>query len=174
MGGSWVWVFGQILEKRSPVFALLTQGGLGDRTGPTTPPLHRGSRARDARGVESAWLPGCEHNTRRGSRRAPGVWSPHGSRGVNTPRAEVAGGHAGSHRGSRGWSPPTFPLNLVQKRQERVWGSQNTQKRRTRMKKCGLGDLGAPKCSKALKTQLCDSDPSEHEKTSYTYAKTQK
>ena len=30
-------VFGQILEKRSPVFALLTQGGLGDRTGPTTP-----------------------------------------------------------------------------------------------------------------------------------------
>ena len=42
------------------------------------------------------------------------------------------------------------------------------------MKKCDLGDLGAPKCSKALKTQLCDSDPSEHQKTSYTYAKTQK
>ena len=42
------------------------------------------------------------------------------------------------------------------------------------MKKCDLGDLGAPRRSKALKTQLCDSDPSEHQKTSYTYAKTQK
>ena len=42
------------------------------------------------------------------------------------------------------------------------------------MKKCDWGDLGAPKCSKALKTQLCDSDPSEHQKTSYTYAKTRK
>ena len=59
-----------------------------------------------------------------------------------------------------------------QERQKCFWGSQNTQKRRTRMKKCGLGDLGAPKRSKALKTQLCDSDPSEHQKTSYTYAKT--
>ena len=55
-----------------------------------------------------------------------------------------------------------------------IRGSQNTQKRRTRMKKCGLGDLGAPRRSKALKTQLCDSDPSEHQKTSYTYAKTRK
>ena len=62
----------------------------------------------------------------------------------------------------------------AQERQKCFWGSQNTQKRRTRMKKCGLGDLGAPKRSKALKTQLCDSDPSEHQKTSYTYAKTQK
>ena len=42
------------------------------------------------------------------------------------------------------------------------------------MKKCGLGDLGAPRRSKALKTQLCDSDPSEHQKTSYTYAKVRK
>ena len=48
------------------------------------------------------------------------------------------------------------------------------KKRRTRMKKFDFGDLGAPKRSKALKTQLCDSDPSEHQKTSYTYAKTQK
>ena len=42
------------------------------------------------------------------------------------------------------------------------------------MKKFDLGDLGAPRRSKALKTQLCDSDPSEHQKTSYTYAKTRK
>ena len=42
------------------------------------------------------------------------------------------------------------------------------------MKRFDLGDLGAPRRSKALKTQLCDSDPSEHQKTSYTYAKTRK
>ena len=42
------------------------------------------------------------------------------------------------------------------------------------MKKFDLGDLGAPRRSKALKTQLCDSDPSEHQKTSYTYAKVRK
>ena len=42
------------------------------------------------------------------------------------------------------------------------------------MKKFDLGDLGAPGRSKALKTPLCDSDPSEHQKTSYTYAKTRK
>ncbi len=52
-----------------------------------------------------------------------------------------------------------------------IWGSQNKQKRRTRVKKCGLGDLEAPGRSKLLKTQLCDSDPSEQQKTSYTYAK---
>ena len=61
---------------------------------------------------------------------------------------------------------------IIAKRAEMViWGSQNRQKRRTRMKKCDLGDLGAPRRSTALKTQLCDSDPSEHQKTSYTYAK---
>ena len=63
---------------------------------------------------------------------------------------------------------------LPQERPKCFWGSQNTQKRRTRMKKCGLGDLGAPRRSKALKTQLCDPDPSEHQKTSYTYAKVRK
>ena len=42
------------------------------------------------------------------------------------------------------------------------------------MKKCDLGDLGAPRRSKVLKTQLCDSDPSEHQKTPYTYAKMRK
>ena len=55
-----------------------------------------------------------------------------------------------------------------------IWGSQNRQKRRTRLQKCDFGDLGAPKCSKALKTQLCDSDLSEQQNTSYTYAKTRK
>jgi hypothetical protein len=105
---------------------------------------------------------------------ARAVRSPDGSRGVNTARAEVAGGHVGSHRGSRRVVPAYFPLSTLQKRKKCVWGSQDTQKRRTRMKKCGLGDLGAPRRSKALKTQLCDSDPSKHQKTSYTYAKTQK
>jgi len=42
------------------------------------------------------------------------------------------------------------------------------------MKKFDLGDLGAPERSKVLKTQLCDSDPSEQQNTSYTYAKTRK
>ena len=105
---------------------------------------------------------------------APGVRSPDGSRGVDTTRAEVAGGHVGSHRGSRRVVPAYFFQNTLPERKKCFWSSQNTQKRRTRMKKCGLGDLGAPKCSKTQKTQLCDSDPSKHQKTSYTYAKTQK
>ena len=55
-------------------------------------------------------------------------------------------------------------LRSAQKRKKCFWGSQNTQKRRTRMKRFDLGDLGAPRRSKALKTQLCESDPSEHQK----------
>ena len=42
------------------------------------------------------------------------------------------------------------------------------------MKKCDLGDLGAPKCSKVPKTHFGDSELSEQQNPSYTYAKTQK
>ena len=69
-------------------------------------------------------------------------------------------------------NPPTYPSGLLalgapraplaptwdnikpksaQERPKCFWGSQNTQKRRTRMKKFDLGDLGAPERSKALK-----------------------
>ena len=39
------------------------------------------------------------------------------------------------------------------------------------MQKCDLGDSGAPKYSKASKTRLGDSELSEQQNPSYTYAK---
>ena len=74
--------------------------------------------------------------------------------------------------GSPSWRPGQ--PGTAQERRKCIWGSQTTRKRRTRMKKSDLGDLGAPRRSKVLKTQLCDSDLPEQQNTSYTYAKTQK
>ena len=42
------------------------------------------------------------------------------------------------------------------------------------MQKCDLGDLGAPRCPKVLKTQLGAFELSEQQNPAYTYAKTQK
>ena len=62
----------------------------------------------------------------------------------------------------------------AQERQKCIWGYQNSQNHRTRLQKCDLGDLGAPRCSKVPKTHFGDLELSEQQNPSYTYATTQK
>ena len=105
--------------------------------------------------------------------------SPHGSRGVNSmcpgvaetraamrsphgPRGVVGPpwGAGGVPQGSRGLQWGRGQRGQLHKCQKCIWGSQNPQIRRTRMKKSRLVILGAPRCSKVLKVHFVAFGPS--------------